>query len=113
MRGPTCTSSTSIVPETAFFRFSQPPCKIDNAIKAALQMRWSILARTIMPLTFARSAQLLQAASCHRVLLGKPVADGWLLRNSARAKTRDQVWCNGGRDRGAVELSQIITRSSA
>src|SRR5438067_2986972 len=30
-RGPTCASSTSIVPETAFFRVSQPPNKSSNA----------------------------------------------------------------------------------
>src|SRR6266849_268246 len=46
MRGPTCTSSTSIVPETAFFRSPQLEAKIDNANTTAPHQRLSILIRT-------------------------------------------------------------------
>src|SRR5436190_7559074 len=36
MRGPTCASSTSIVPETAFFRLLQDDDKIDNASRSSV-----------------------------------------------------------------------------
>src|ERR1700730_4214834 len=49
MRGPTCTSSTSIVPETALLRRLQLAAKIDNAIRAVTRRQLSILACTGKP----------------------------------------------------------------
>src|SRR5437588_1285572 len=45
-RGPTCASSTSMVPETAFFRSPHDERKIDNASNTAPHQRLSILIRT-------------------------------------------------------------------
>src|SRR5437762_10460427 len=46
LRGPTCTSSTSIVPETELLRCPQAEAKSDNADNAAPQTQLLIFLRT-------------------------------------------------------------------
>src|SRR4051812_27685553 len=91
-REATCTSSTSIVPETALFRRLQP------VRKAIAQMAMANEERM-------RSCATLCAGNGRK-------GNGWLLENTTGPKAWDQVGHKGGRAKRPRKLPEIASAPS-